>query len=95
MPKETDLTRLDSVLSKHKDQEGALIPVLQEAQEIYGYLPEEVLSTIGKRLHVPMSGFMVWLLLRTILSDAPRSPYGMGLPGLLVTFEVEGLSSMW
>lgn len=55
MSKEADLTRLDSVLSKYKGQEGALIPVLQDAQEIYGYLPEEVLSTIGKRLHVPMS----------------------------------------
>jgi len=30
MSKEADLTRLDSVLSKYKDQEGALIPVLQE-----------------------------------------------------------------
>jgi len=38
-----------------RDEEGALIPVLQEAQEIYGYLPEEVLAAIGKRLHIPMS----------------------------------------
>jgi NADH-quinone oxidoreductase subunit E len=55
MPKEVDLTRLDSVLSKYKGQEGALIPVLQDAQEIYGYLSEEVLVTVGKRLCIPMS----------------------------------------
>ena len=27
---------LKSVIQKHKDQKGALMPVLQEAQEIYG-----------------------------------------------------------
>ena len=55
MSKEADLTRLDSVLIKYRGQEGALIPVLQDAQEIYGYLPEEVLVSVGKRLGIPMS----------------------------------------
>jgi NADH-quinone oxidoreductase E subunit len=55
MSKEADLTRLESVLIKYKGQEGVLIPVLQDAQEIYGYLSEEVLVTIGQRLGIPMS----------------------------------------
>jgi NADH:ubiquinone oxidoreductase subunit E len=55
MSKEADLTRLDSVLIKYRGQEGALIPVLQDAQEIYGYLPEEVLVSVGKRLGISMS----------------------------------------
>jgi len=55
MSQEVNLSRLDSVFDRHQDEEGALIPVLQEAQEIYGYLPEEVLAAIGKRLHIPMS----------------------------------------
>lgn len=47
---------LNSVLEKYR-QEGrnALIPVLQEAQEIYGYLPKEVLEAISKGLKVPLS----------------------------------------
>lgn len=50
-----DLSRLDSVFEKHRGEEGALIPVLQEAQGIYGYLSQEVLETIAERLHIPVS----------------------------------------
>jgi NADH-quinone oxidoreductase subunit E len=50
-----DLSRLDRVFESHRGEEGVLIPVLQEAQEIYGYLSEELLAAIGKRLHIPLS----------------------------------------
>jgi len=55
MSQEVNLTKLDSVFDRHQQEEGALIPVLQDAQEIYGYLSEEVLVTVGKRLCIPMS----------------------------------------
>ena len=55
MPEPLDLSRIDEVLAKHRGEEGALIPILQEAQEIYGYLSEELLAAIGKRLHMPLS----------------------------------------
>jgi len=55
MSEPLDLTRIDEVLAKHRGEEGALIPILQEAQEIYGYLSEELLVGIGKRLHIPLS----------------------------------------
>ena len=55
MPEPFDLNQLSEVLKKYEGVEGALIPVLQEAQEIYGYLTEEVLNHIGKRLHIPTS----------------------------------------
>src|SRR4030042_4010453 len=55
MPEPFDLNQLNEVLKKYEGVEGALIPVLQEAQEIYGYLTEEVLNHIGKRLHIPTS----------------------------------------
>ena len=32
-----------------------MIPILQEAQAIYGYLPEEVLKAISETLKIPMS----------------------------------------
>ena len=35
-------------IRKHKDQPGALMPVLQEAQGIYGYLPKEVQQIIAE-----------------------------------------------
>ncbi len=55
MAQALDLSRLDHVFESHRGEEGVLIPVLQEAQEIYGYLSEELLTAIGKRLHIPLS----------------------------------------
>jgi NADH-quinone oxidoreductase subunit E len=55
MAETLDLTLLDGVLQKYTGQEGALIPILQEVQGIYGYLSEEVLNQIGKQLHIPTS----------------------------------------
>ena len=43
------------VIEKYKDQEGALMPVLQEAQGIYGYLPIEVQKMVAAGLDVPLS----------------------------------------
>ncbi len=47
--------RLKEVIAKHKDRPGGLMPVLQEAQEIYGYLPIEVQSMIAKGLDISLS----------------------------------------
>jgi NADH-quinone oxidoreductase E subunit len=51
-----DIKNLDKILEKYKDlARGALIPVLQAAQDEYGYLPEAILFEIAKRLNVPIS----------------------------------------
>ena len=50
-----DLAPLDQVLDEYVDQQGAVIPVLQKTQSIYGYLPSEALQHISKRLRVPIS----------------------------------------
>ena len=46
---------LDAVISAHKGQPGATMPVLQEAQEIFGYLPEEVQLKIAEGLGLSLS----------------------------------------
>ena len=38
---------LDKVIADHKGLPGALMPVMQQAQEIYGYLPIEVQTMIA------------------------------------------------
>ena len=56
MAEETlDLTPLYGVLEQYKTQRGAVIPVLQQAQEIYGWLPRQVLEVIAKEMRVPLS----------------------------------------
>ncbi|MBP2649597.1 MAG: NADH-quinone oxidoreductase, subunit [Firmicutes bacterium] len=47
--------KLDQILTEYQDQKGALIPVLQEAQNIYGYLSKEVIDRIGKKMAIPTS----------------------------------------
>lgn len=46
--------RLRALIEAHREQPGALMPVLQQAQEIYGYLPFEVQSIISEEMGVPL-----------------------------------------
>ena len=46
--------KLMAVIAAHKDDPGALMPVLQQAQEIYGYLPIEVQKIISNEMEIPM-----------------------------------------
>ena len=39
--------KLHEIIEKHKNDPGAVMPVLQEAQDVYGYLPIEVQTMIG------------------------------------------------
>jgi NADH-quinone oxidoreductase subunit E len=50
-----DLGPLDKILGEFKGQKGAVIPILQRAQEAYGYLPREILKVISKRTGIPLS----------------------------------------
>ena len=47
--------RLRKDIDSHKGQPGATMPVLQAAQEIFGYLPEEVQIMIAEGLDIPLS----------------------------------------
>ena len=46
--------KLDAVIQKNLGVPGALMPVLQEAQEIYGYLPLEVQKMIALKMGVSL-----------------------------------------
>jgi NADH-quinone oxidoreductase subunit E len=56
-PKEeaVDLTRLGRILEEFKGVKGALIPILQRAQDAYGYLPRPALEHIAKVTRLPLS----------------------------------------
>lgn len=48
--KKSDLSLLDGVLEKYAEVDGSLITVLQKAQEIYGYLPTDVMYHIAEKM---------------------------------------------
>ena len=52
---EVNLALIEPVLEKYGGKKGSLIPILQRAQDIYGYLPRPVLESISRRLRLPMS----------------------------------------
>jgi NADH-quinone oxidoreductase subunit E len=47
-----DIKNLDSILKKYEGKEGALIPVMQEINALYNYLPEDALHYVSEQLDV-------------------------------------------
>ena len=47
--------KLQEIIDKYRDTKGALIPVLHEAQEVYGYLPMSVQKMISEKMNVSLS----------------------------------------
>lgn len=52
---ESYFLKLESYINSLEDKKGSLIAVLHKAQEIFGYLPEEVQSFVAKKLGIPRS----------------------------------------
>ena len=50
-----NFAKLESVIEAHKDMQGPLMPVLHEAQHIFGAIPMAVQKVISEKLNVPMA----------------------------------------
>ncbi len=50
-----DLTRLEAILSRYDGEPYDLIPVLQEVQDQFGFLPKDELKVVAQRLTVPLT----------------------------------------
>lgn len=69
------LPKLDEVLQEYKDKPGALIPVLQIAQGMFGYLPEEALKRISLSLKKPYSEVAGVVGFYSFFSTVPRGKH--------------------
>lgn len=58
MTDKLDLTLLDETLDSYARVKGSLITILQHAQDIYGYLPEEVIKYISEKTEIPVAKIM-------------------------------------
>lgn len=63
------------MFDKYKDTQGALIPVLHEAQEIYGYLPLSVQEAVADALEIPLSEVYGVVTFYTHFSLYPKGKY--------------------
>ena len=68
-------SELLKVIEKYKGTEGALIPTLHEAQEIYGYLPVEVQQIISDGLGISMAEIYGVVSLYTQFTTNPKGRY--------------------
>ncbi len=71
--------QLMAVIAEHKNMDGAVIPVLHKAQEIYGYLPIEVQEMISEGLDVPLAEIYGIVTFYTQFSLNPKGKYHIGV----------------
>ena len=69
---EAQYAKLDEILEDYKYKDGGLIPVLQIAQGLFGYLPEEVLHRIAEKMDKPYSEVAGVVGFYSFFSTQPR-----------------------
>ncbi|MFO7938003.1 MAG: NAD(P)H-dependent oxidoreductase subunit E [Kiritimatiellia bacterium] len=75
-PSEAELMpRLDEVINEYKDKDGGLIPVLQIAQTIFGYLPDAVVNRIAEGFGKSVSEVAGVISFYSFFTRHPRGKY--------------------
>jgi NADH:ubiquinone oxidoreductase subunit E len=69
------MERLDEVIADGRGKPGALIPVLQTAQGIFGYLPVAALRRISTAFHKPFSEVAGVVGFYSFFSRVPRGEH--------------------
>lgn len=74
--------KLQAVIAANRQDPSKLMAVMQEAQEIYGYLPMEVQEMIADGMNVPLEKvYGVASLLRPVRPVSQGGVQHLGLPG--------------
>ncbi len=66
---------LDKIIDKYKDKPGALISVLHQAQEVFGYLPLEIQERIAKGLNTTITEVYGIVTFYTFFTMVPRGKH--------------------
>ncbi len=70
---------LMDVIAEYKNEQGALMPIMQRAQDIYGYLPIEVQEIIADNLHIPLSQVYGVATFYSQFALKPKGKYKIGV----------------
>lgn len=71
--------RLDKILEQYGGDPEQLIRVLQKAQDIFGYLPEEVQAYISEKMDIPVSAVSGVVTFYALFSTKPRGKYNINV----------------
>jgi len=69
--------KFQEIIEKYKDKKGALIPVLHEVQELYGYLPLNVQKKVSEGLGIPLSEIYGVITFYTQFTLKPKGKYNI------------------
>lgn len=72
---EEAIERIDAIIDGARDKRGILIPSLQAAQTLLGYLPEELLKHVSRRLRIPFSEVAGVVSFYSFFSTVPRGEH--------------------
>ncbi|MDR2559817.1 MAG: NAD(P)H-dependent oxidoreductase subunit E [Oscillospiraceae bacterium] len=68
-------SQIIKLIHEIKDEKGSLMRILQEAQEIYGYLPIEVQTMIARELNIPLEKIYGVVTFYSQFSLTPKGKY--------------------
>lgn len=71
------VAELDRVIVEFKKKAGSLIPILQRAQEIVGYLPPVVQKRISKKLNIPVAEIHSVVSFYSFFTMKPRGDHNV------------------
>ncbi|WP_207708814.1 NADH-quinone oxidoreductase subunit NuoF [Heliobacterium mobile] len=69
------LDDLNKIISQYKDSPGQLIRILQKAQELYGYLPEDILGYIADKVGLPLSEVAGVVTFYSLFTTKPKGKH--------------------
>lgn len=70
-----DLRRVDQIVARHKNREGALLPILREVQDAVGYLPKPALERVALGLGLSLSRVYGVATFYSLFSTKPKGEY--------------------
>lgn len=71
--------QLLAIIEKHRSDPGTVMPILQEAQEVYGYLPMEVQEIIADKLGVSMEEIFGVATFYSQFALTPKGKYNVSV----------------
>lgn len=72
-------TKINAIIQKYDTDKGFLVPILQDVQREFNYLPQEALNAVSIALSVPISRIFEVSTFYKAFSLTPRGKYQMSL----------------
>jgi len=71
------LEQVDRIIAEHKGRPGALIPVLEQVQELLGYLPMPVQLVVADGLDIPVANVYGVVTFYSFFTMVPRGRHNI------------------